>query len=197
MFEVGAFPQGDWSIEDEIGLGFATTIGIISLLSIISLLTYLIRHLLKTRHPQASERSHAIRRFLLTDMGAYFTCLLLADLLYSLGYLANLKFLVDYKTSMGGLCTFQGMMFSVGYAGTGWFNSVVSVVTFMILVLRWKIPKWLMPVLVSLGWLFVGFITFLGPVIFAASDYVFPFYGPNNIGCFVLAGGPNYQTWYM
>jgi len=49
----------------------------------------------------------------------------------------------------------------------------------------------------SLGWLFVGLIAFLGPAIFVVAKRPFPFYGPNGIGSYVLAGAPGYRTWFM
>ncbi|KAL7415811.1 hypothetical protein BDY24DRAFT_413371 [Mrakia frigida] len=179
-----------WTKPDLVGLSILTTLGLISSTSVLSLLLYLLVSVIREGTGDRVNVNRTVRAFLGTDLGVLFVNLLIADLSCSLGWSISLKFIHLKRTSAGIACSLQAGAYVVGLVGVGYWNVAIAFQTFLVLVMRWNVPRWSLPVILIFGWSLTLMFLFAGPIWIAARRHPYSWYGPTPVGCFVTSGIP-------
>lgn len=182
------------SLSAAIGQTSIAVVGILGFLVVGGLMAYLAILVFRPGTGERKEQSLAVKRFLLSDLGSYFMCLMVCDLAPIIGSLANIRWARLRTIHHESLCDFQGSMAQFGVFGSFMFNLIIAIHTFMLLTLRIKPPKWCRYVFLAVGWLVPIFGTIMGPVTNKAS---FSFFGPTSAGCWITFGASNYVQWYQ
>ncbi|KAJ7105622.1 hypothetical protein C8R44DRAFT_329964 [Mycena epipterygia] len=179
--------------QDVIGLGAGCILAIISTLTCAGLLAYLAFHVTRKNNQLSSN----MRAFLSSDLGAYFMCLLVTNFITSLGYATNTRSLRTFVLQSGPMCDFQGVTKASGILGGSFWNSCIATQTFFTVVMRMKTPRWVLPVVLSLGWGFMVIVAIIGPLQHHVMGFGFSFYGPQSVGCYAAAGALRALDWFL
>jgi len=127
--------------------------------------------------------------FVRSHAATYFICLLVSDILQSIGTLMNSKWLQSNGVILGGFCSAQGAIKNVGNLGISLWTLVLAIHTFVILFLRWNPRDWALYATLIGVWLLIGFIAMIGPAAIQKVDKG-PYFGVSGLWCWITDSYP-------
>ncbi|KAJ7253666.1 hypothetical protein B0H12DRAFT_1233549 [Mycena haematopus] len=119
-----------------------------------------------------------------THFLVYFYCLLLADVMQSLGAIMSLRWVDHGGVYEGAFCAAQGGMKQGGSIAAAVWTFAISLHLFNLLFLRYETTKLVSWTLVAFGWSFVFMMVFLGPVAIETKERG-PFFGISGAWCWI------------
>jgi len=120
---------------------------------------------------------------------AYFTSLLVANTLQSIGTVLNFRWVSQGAITPGEFCTAQGGIKQAGNVGTALWSFFISVHLFNLLFLRYPDTKTGMFAALVLGWALVGTIVLVGPATIQKSQ-IGPYFGVSGLWCWIAKEYP-------
>ncbi|KZT10984.1 uncharacterized protein LAESUDRAFT_755612 [Laetiporus sulphureus 93-53] len=134
----------------------------------------------KSVNPHLFVRSH---------VAAYFVSLLLCDLLQAFGSILNMRWVANGEIIAGHYCTFQGFIKQSADVSTAIWSFLIALHTFLVVFLRWNMPRRSLYAMFFGGWGFVLLIIIIGPASYRKEWG--PFYGIAGYWCWISS---NYDT---
>ncbi|KAG7097936.1 hypothetical protein E1B28_005247 [Marasmius oreades] len=125
-----------------------------------------------------------------THIFEYVACLLVANLIQSVGTAMNLRWVVNNGVSNGSFCTAQGAIKQGGNLATATWSFLVSVHLFNILFLRTAVTKVGLWCTIIGGWLLVTVVVLIGPVAIQKREKG-PYFGISGTWCWITSGYPS------
>jgi hypothetical protein len=115
-----------------------------------------------------SPRSRKTRSFFKTQIGTLILCLLISDLIQSLAGILQLHWTSRGSIMDDGSCELQGASLMLGNIGTGIFSAMISVLTFLHVVMRkdTATKTWYTTAMVSIGCGIAIVLNLIGPLAF-------------------------------
>ncbi|KAF9261334.1 hypothetical protein L218DRAFT_502799 [Marasmius fiardii PR-910] len=127
-----------------------------------------------------------------THIFEYLTCLLIGNLIQSVGTAMNLRWVVKNGVTNGSFCTAQGAIKQGGNLATALWSFLFSVHLFNILFLRSAVTKVGLWCTIIGGWLFVIFLVIIGPLALQKPDQG-PYFGISGTWCWITNEYPTEQ----
>lgn len=123
------------------------------------------------------------RLFLRMQLGVFIVCMLLSDLIQTLGVLIQVRWASTGRVEPGMACWVQAAMLTFGDVATAVWNAVIACHTFTTVVLGVRMSTVTVGIIVVLGWTFPIMMNVVGSVIIAGSrgDY----YDVAGAWCFI------------
>lgn len=172
-----------YSQDERIGMIALTTVGGISLLSIIGLPLAMrtIARLKSSTGKQAAPPS-----FLRSQIGIYFICLLFCNLAQSLASLLSIRWLTSNAVLPATTtCSAQGVMHQFGNVGSALWSLAIAMHTFSLLFLGvGRVSSWACLSTFVIIWFVTGGIVAIGPVLVEDQDKG-PFHGLSGPWCWI------------
>lgn len=132
----------------------------------------------KSVNPHLFVRSH---------VAAYFISLLWCDLMQAFGSILNVRWVTMKAVEYGHYCTFQAFIKHSSDVSMGIWSLLIALHTFLVVFLRWNMPKRSLYAFFAAGWGFVLLIIIIGNA--GAQKAEGPFYGISGYYCWI---SPNY-----
>ncbi|KAI0090251.1 hypothetical protein BDY19DRAFT_1047449 [Irpex rosettiformis] len=137
---------------------------------------------------QAIKRERAIFH---SQLGAYMASLLLSNLLSSIAIIINATWVSQGGITAGGLCTSQATLSQIADVAGAYFTGAIAVHTFTSLVLKYRLPLWVVSGLVLGGWA-IAIILAIFPI--GTQTRLGPFYTVNGLTCDISPQYPLFET---
>ncbi|KAJ7599278.1 hypothetical protein C8J56DRAFT_916302 [Mycena floridula] len=128
-----------------------------------------------------------------TQMLGYFICLLVSNLIQSIGTVMSLKWVQLEGVFYGGFCSAQGGIKQAGNVGNALWSLAISVHLFYLLFMRRSIstPRYI-AILIT-GFFFIIFVVVIGPLSIQ-SPAKGPYFGISGDWCWITDGYPQAQA---
>ncbi|KAH9935557.1 uncharacterized protein B0H18DRAFT_976242 [Fomitopsis serialis] len=165
------------------GLAVEVTFAWLSATACVSLLAALAISAWNTRksvNPHLFVRSH---------VAAYFVSLLWCDLMQAFSAMLSVRWLNEGAVTMGSYCTYQGFLKQSADVSMAVWTMMIALHTFLVVFLRWSMPRRSMFIMLGLGWGFVLMIVIIGPAGYKSN--LGPFYGINGYYCWISSNYGN------
>jgi len=134
----------------------------------------------KSVNPHLFVRSH---------VAAYFVSLLWCDLMQAFSAMLSVRWLNEGAVTMGSYCTYQGFLKQSADVSMAVWTMMIALHTFLVVFLRWSMPRRSLFIMLGLGWGFVLLIVIIGPAGYKSD--LGPFYGINGYYCWISSNYGN------
>ncbi|CAE6442466.1 unnamed protein product [Rhizoctonia solani] len=174
---------------NRVGLGLIGATGLLSAISTLVLLGYIMWHSFLNKHREL-PMVQGIRSFTHSALGVFLINLLLSDLIQGAAFSINFKWAADGNMYPSTACTAQGSVSQVGDLGSAIWSLAIAYYTFSLLFLFKKPPRWLTWLIFILGWSIIIILPIIGPNGIENVKTRGPFYAISGAWCWV---GDGYQ----
>ncbi|KAF8513966.1 hypothetical protein JB92DRAFT_178977 [Gautieria morchelliformis] len=127
-------------------------------------------------------------RYMRTHVVAYFISLLICDIISAVGSLMTAHWISRGGVFLDGFCTAQGALKNTGNVGTALWTMVITIHTFCLLVLRWRLHDYVFYATLLVGWLFVGSVSLIGQSAVQEMKSRGPYFGISGYWCWITDG---------
>jgi len=128
-----------------------------------------------------------------TYIPTLFGSLITSNLLQCIGTLFNLRWVLERGVTPGTLCSVQGGLKQAGNVGTAVWSFALALHAFRLLFLRTRVARLIRWLTFALGWFFIVFIVYIGPLALQTKDRG-PYFGPSGFWCWITHHYPVEQT---
>ncbi|KAF8685421.1 G protein-coupled glucose receptor regulating Gpa2 [Rhizoctonia solani] len=173
---------------NRVGLALIGAMGLISALSTLVLIGYIMVGYLVKDHDQPMVQG--IRSFTHSALGVFLCSLLISDMIQGAAFAINFKWAADGSVHSGLACTAQGAVSQFGDLGSALWSLAISMHTFSLLFLVQKPPVWLTWMIFIVGWVLIAVLPILGPYGIQKLETKGEFYGVSGAWCWI---GHGYQ----
>ncbi|KZT36739.1 hypothetical protein SISSUDRAFT_1023827, partial [Sistotremastrum suecicum HHB10207 ss-3] len=129
-----------------------------------------------------------------THVTPYYSSLLIANLIQSVGSTISLRWILTGDVTYGPLCYMQGGWKNAGNVATALWNLVIAGHIFNLLFLRFRSTRKEMIAVLCGVWSLVGVVVFVGPVAIQKED-LGPYFGVSGYWCWITDLYPNAQRY--
>ncbi|KAF8602763.1 hypothetical protein BDV93DRAFT_557237 [Ceratobasidium sp. AG-I] len=171
------------------GLALIATSGLISAISTLFLLTYILRHSFFSRDPNL-PMVRGIRSFTHSALGVYLCSLLFSDMIQGAAFAINYKWAADGRMYQSVACQAQGSVSQVGDLGAAIWSLAIAYHTFSLLFLLKKPSVWFTRAVFTVGWILIIVLPIVGPYMIQDLERSGYFYGLSGAWCWI---GDGYQ----
>ncbi|KIM33079.1 hypothetical protein M408DRAFT_191692 [Serendipita vermifera MAFF 305830] len=140
----------------------------------------------RARAREISRQKHKYdeeKLFLRMQLGIFIVCMLLSDLIQSIGVLIQARWAYLGYVEVGTACSVQAAMITFGDVATAVWNAIIACHTFATVVLGVRMSSLGIAIVVICGWLFPILMNVLGAVVVARPEH--PYYTVAAGWCFI------------
>ncbi|KAI0352341.1 hypothetical protein OH77DRAFT_800663 [Trametes cingulata] len=122
--------------------------------------------------------------FVRSHVAAYFVCMLLCEVVQTVGSIMNVRWYNQMAVTYEPYCTAQGVLKQFSDVGSALWSLIIAMNTFWILFLRWRLHKYVLVGALVIGWSAIGAIVSAGPTAVQRVEKG-PFYGISGYWCWI------------
>ncbi|TIC05401.1 hypothetical protein E3Q16_02176 [Wallemia mellicola] len=184
---------------EKVGLGFVSTVGLISALMTFGLLSYILWHAkfnYDARHPPSVVAANgSLPTFINSAPGAYLVSLFVSHFIYGVGFAIGFQWAATQYISVGPLCDVQGTFLQIGDLGYAFWSGAIAYHTFNLLYFRQSPPNWVNKGILTVCWILQIILPIIGPAAVAYPNRLYDYSG--GTWCWISGNSNDEEAIYI